>query len=353
MSSMSNSVIQEKLLSTAIQVEPDTSLNSSNADVYESKIAGLKTKLIYSIRNLATRPTYFLIFALARFRVWRQIYAYCSKFKSGSTLIKCDRQESLFDLDPASTVNILKQDGVCTGLNLPPQFLNNLQQYLLTQDCYAGGKTHLGFKLSEKDRLDRAFNQPFYVARYFNLSTACPQISQLVNDPKLQKIAAGYIGKQAQYTGASLFWTFPVEGESVDSDQQMFSHFHYDIDDFAGLRFCFYLTDVTLNDGPHVCIRGSHIQKRIRHIFNFFSRIQTAAELEKTYQSEKFITIAGNSGSGFIEDTFCFHKGNPPKSKPRLFLQLHFAAHNYSQGKKYLDDRDPSTLCSWQESLSV
>ena len=349
------SVLEKTLLPTAIQVEPEEvnkSLPSSNdAEVWESKIVGLKTKLIYSVRNLINRPAYFLAFALARFRVCRAIYAFYSKFKSYSPTCS-DLQNSLFELDPAATVDILKRDGVFTGLNLPPKFLNDLQQYLQTQDCYAGGKGHLGFKLDEKEQLERIFKQPFYVARYFNLSAACPQISQLANDPKLQKIAAGYVGKQAQYTGASLFWTFPIEGESVDSDQQMFSHFHYDIDDFAGLRFCFYLTDVTLNDGPHVCIRGSHIQKRLRHILNFFSRIQTAAELKKTYKPKKFVTIAGNSGTGFIEDTFCFHKGNPPQSQPRLFLQLHFATRNYGQSK-YLDDRDPNTLCSWQDSLSV
>jgi len=356
------SVVRETSLpKTSLLTSPTAAVRAeSNAarvishDHHISKlnIARLRTKIIYSVRNLITQPAYFLIFALARFKVCRQIYAYWSRFKSYSSA-KVDRQtDSLFELDPTATVNTLKQDGVCTGLNLPEQFLADLQQYLLTQNCYAGGKSHLGFKIWEKDRLDRDFKQPFYVARYFNLSTACPQIIQLVNDPKLQKIATGYIGKEAKYTGASLFWTFPIEGVSVDADQQMFSHFHYDIDDFAGLRFCFYLTDVTLDDGPHICIRGSHIKKRIHHVLNYFSRIQTAAELAKTYESEKFETITGKSGSGFMEDTFCFHKGNPPKSQPRLFLQLHFAAHNYSQGK-YLDDRDPSTLGSWQESLSV
>ena len=65
--------------------------------------------------------------------------------------------------------------------------------------------------------------------------------------------------------------------------------------------------------------------------------------MNKVYPREKFATIKGSAGSGFIEDTFCFHRGIAPKSKPRLFLQLHFAAHNYND-TEYLDDRDRDSL---------
>ena len=336
---------------TEVELEKLSPASFNSVETGKPKTMAFRTKVGYSIRNFLLQPQYFWIFALARFRVARQIYAFCSKFKSPIAETS-DRTESLFELDPVATVEILKQDGVCTGLNLPSPFLNDLQQYLHRQYCYAGGKTHLGFKIDDKQQLDQLFPKPFYVARYFNLSRNCPQIERLVNDPKLQQIAKGYIGSQAQYTGASLFWTFPIEGKSTDDDQQMFSHFHYDIDDFAGLRFCFYLTDVALDNGPHVCIQGSHIQKKIRHILNFFSRIQTTPELKQTYDEEKFLTISGAAGSGFMEDTFCFHKGNPPQNKPRLFLQLHFATHNYDR-HHYLDDRHPATLQSWRESLTL
>lgn len=335
-----------------IQTKPEmqSSRSTEISKPQSSKQVELKSKLIYTIRNTVARPKYFLAFVLARFSLLRQIYAFCSQFSFNLSLSLNSETKTLFELDPDQAIDTLKQDGVCSGLNLPADFLADLQQYLGTQDCYAGGNTSLGFKITEKEQLDQAFQQPFYVARYFNLSTSCPQIAQLVNDPKLQKIATGYIGKNAQYTGASLFWTFPIQGVSVDSDQQMFSHYHYDIDDFSSVRFCFYLTDVTLNEGPHICIRGSHIKKRLHQILNFFSRIQTEAELVKIYDTNKFLTITGNSGMGFIEDTFCYHKGEPPKSSPRLFLQLHFAANNY-HSTRFSDDRDPASLTSWRKSL--
>ena len=58
---------------------------------------------------------------------------------------------------------------------------------------------------------------------------------------------------------------------------------------------------------------------------------------------EAFITVIGEAGFGFIEDTFCFHKGTIPKNESRLFLQLHFAANRYSN-TQFHDDRDPNTL---------
>ncbi|MEL6502428.1 MAG: hypothetical protein AAFQ23_13700 [Cyanobacteria bacterium J06623_1] len=351
---MPNQVSPKTPLSiAAVQVKPKVSVseNHSHLGASQPQSARLKAKLIYNFRNLLTRPSYFAIFFLARFALVRQLHNFCLRFSSNSATSSIRQTDSLFDLDSEETVKTLQQDGVCLGLNLPSEFLASLQQYLQTQNCYAGGKPELGFKIADKELLDRSFAQPFYVARYFNLSTSCPQVIELAQDPKLLAIAREYIGHQAQYTGASLFWTFPIQGVSVDTEQQMFRHFHYDIDDFAGLRFCFYLTDVASEDGSHVCIRGSHIRKRLRYLLNFFSRIQSAAELTQVYPAEQFITIAGKSGTGFAEDTFCFHKGNPPQIQPRLFLQLHFAAHNYHQ-EQYLDNRDPLSLKNWRENLS-
>ena len=329
-----------------IYYESEVSLSHNISGVTKSDFAELKDKLIYIVQDIFARPKYFLVFALARFRVLRQVYGLISRAYQGSkaAISENENAASLFpNLDTTQAGNILKSDGVYSSFELPQHFLHDLLQHLEKQDCYAGGESDLGFKISQKNLMDRVFARPFYVARYYNLSTTCPQIIQLANDPKLQEIAQGYIGQQAKYTGSSLFWTFPVEGVSQDTDQQKFRYFHYDIDDFAGLRFCFYLSDVTLEDGPHICIQGSHLKKSLLHLLNYFSRIQSRQDLAKLYEPEKFLTITGDSGTGFIEDTFCFHKGEPPKSKPRLFLQLHFAANNYHQ-EKYSDSRDPDTL---------
>ena len=311
-----------------------------------------KFKITYIIENIISQPRWFSVFILGRFNFIRQLYSWILKLKPNYSRTLGKDSASLFpEVHPDRVVDTLKQDGLYTNFSLPSNILQGLLHQTQTQNCFAGGNTDLGFKIWEKSEVDRLYAQPFYVARYFNISSSWSEISQLANDPKLREIADKYIGKQAQYTGASLFWTFPIRGASHDCDQQQFSHFHYDIDDLAGLRFCFYLTDVDDDNGPHLCIRGSHVKKSLLHLVNLFTRIQPAEKLRKFYGADKFVSIMGNSGTGFIEDTFCFHKGIVPQYKPRLLLQLHFAAHNYGKSN-YLDDRDPEILQSFRLKYS-
>lgn len=313
------------------------------SDLYQKA----RYKLIYNLETIFLNPRWFLVFLLGRFNFIRQLYLWISSLLSPS--IKFAEKTSLFDrIDSNLVVKTLKRDGIYIDFSLPPDLLENLLQRIKTENCFAGGHPNLGFNILEKDEVDRVYQQPFYVARYFNISSGWSEIARLATDSKVLEIASRYIGQPAKYTGSSLFWTFPISGTSYDCDQQKFSYFHYDLDDFASLRFCFYLTDVDEESGPHLCIRGSHLKKSFFHVWNFFTRIQSPEKLYKFYGIEKLVTIKGKCGTGFIEDTFCFHKGIPPQTKPRLFLQLHFAANNYSHAN-YLDDRDPSSLKHFQE----
>lgn len=308
-------------------------------------------KFSYTIENILRKPKWFLVFIFGRFNFIRYLYALKSSLKPSSTT--ASPTESLFaQIEPDRVVDTLNQDGIYADFSLPSDILQGLLQQSKTHNCFAGGDPNMGFKIEEKSEVDRVYDKPFYVARYFNISSGWAEISQLANDPKVRKIADRYIGQQSKYTGASLFWTFPIRGTSQDADQQKFSYFHYDLDDLASLRFCFYLTDVDVENGPHLCIRGSHLKKSLFDVLNFFTRIQPAEKLSKFYGQQKFLTLQGKSGTAFIEDTFCFHKGIPPKSKPRLFLQLHFAAHNYGN-TEFLDDRDPDSLQHFQQAAPL
>jgi hypothetical protein len=312
-------------------------------------------KILYVANAFITKPKWFTIFLLGRFQFVRSVYVvlsrlYCSLLKLSSNTLNNDSSSLFTNLDIEEIVKDLKSDGIFTNFSMPNSTLVELLDYVNSSYCFAGGITDLGFKLSEKDEVDQVYNQPFYTARYFNVSISCPTILKLANDQTVREIANQYIGGRAKYTGASLFWTFPVKGFSYDSGYQHFSQFHYDIDDYASLRFCFYLTDVTPESGPHVCIRGSHRKKPILQVLNIFSRIQSEQNLAKIYGRERFITLEGKSGFGFIEDTFCFHKGIIPKSQPRLFLQLHFATNRYAC-EEFHDYREPSKLKHFKKGI--
>ena len=307
-------------------------------------------KLIYTAKSIMLKPKWLIVFVLGRFQTIRLIYRVVSKInlssKGQSTHRIIYRSPSLFaDYDTDQIINYLNKDGVFAGFSLPESITQCLIQYAHSSDCFPGGITSLGCQISEKEKIDELYDRPFYTARYFNVSTSCPVILELANDPVVQEIATQYIGGRAKYTGASLFWSFPVKGASHDSDQQHFSKFHYDIDDYISLRFCFYLTEVTSESGPHICIRGSNRKRSILHSCNPFSRIQSEKRLAKYYGPEKFMTLKGKPGYGFIEDTYCFHRGEIPKICPRLFLQLHFSPNSFGNAN-YHDYREPNTLQS-------
>jgi len=100
--------------------------------------------------------------------------------------------------------------------------------------------------------------------------------------------------------------------------------YHYDVHDLNFVYVFFYLTDCNVSSGAHQIIKGSHVKK------NFFTHLvgsvkQTEKDLKQYFIEDKFITIEGQKGSGFIEDTSCFHRALPPLDKPRLTLQIRYS----------------------------
>ncbi|WP_404790005.1 hypothetical protein [Altericista sp. CCNU0014] len=304
-------------------------------------------KVNYTVKNFIINPNNTIKFLLGRFYSVRLILTYFDRVHEAK---ESNLLQSFFpDLDISSAVSSLKKDGFFGGLALPQNILQEILDYTKSNDCHAGGDPQLGFRISDKKKVDQIYSQPFYMADYFNVSERCPAISKLANDSKLQEIAHLYVGKRAKYTGCSLTWVFPVEGLSHDAHRQESCSFHYDIDDYASMRVFFYLTEVTTEGAPHVFVYGSHHKKSLFHVLNFLSRKLADEAVSKFYGTEKVFPIYGPAGFGFIEDTSGFHKGTVPKSQLRLMLMLHYAGNNYNN-EKYSDHRDPHLLKSFDRS---
>ena len=81
-----------------------------------------------------------------------------------------------------------------------------------------------------------------------------------------------------------------------------------------------YLTDVGLDDGPHVYVRGTHKTRAPMRL-----KIQSDGEISREYGDDRLITAVGKRGFGFAVDTAGVHKGSPPVAKPRLMLQIQYS----------------------------
>jgi hypothetical protein len=265
---------------------------------------------------------------LGRFTIIR--YAIVSLLRSSSSnQEQAISSTSIFtDINISDVVNSLSRDGLYVGINLPQQTSNKLLEFALSTTCYGNLDSRLGFLYPEKDKIEKQYGYTFFAAQYYNTSILCPEIKELSHDPKLLEIASLYLKARPVFTGSRLWWNFVVNDEQPYDSSQTITFFHYDLDDYACVRFFFYLTDVDPESGPHVCVRSSHRNKSISHILMPVKRRSDDAIID-FYGSDKIVAITGSHGLGFAEDTFCYHKANRPLRRDRLMLQIQFATADY------------------------
>lgn len=306
---------------------------------YKQRIfSNLYNALYENYKGLTKNPKWLLMRKVSRFKAGRTIRYFLTRKSKLSQLTIDERNSHFTNLNVNEVVNQLKENGIFLGINLPHGVIQEIVEFAKSTLCYANRKPELGFYYHQKEQAQIQTKKQFIVGSYFNTSSLCPAIKQLQNDAKLLAIAAKYLERKPVHQGSLLWWSFPGERtyQQLSSNGQLF---HYDLDDYRFIKFFFYLTDVDKQSGPHICVRGSHKQKKLSHLV--LRKRETDEDIIKYYGEESLITIYGQAGFGFVEDGLCFHKGIAPTHKDRLILQIEFATTDY--GMQH-DIRDPSVL---------
>ena len=279
---------------------------------------------------------YIFMRGLARFLFIRRfvatIHKICnfSKIRNIEKAYELTKHASVFnDVEINSFVQRLKKDGVSFGLTLPGRVVISIMNFANITTCYADRSPKLGFDLHNHENASKTLDKKILLAQYFNTLSECDEIKELSRDPVLYTIASRYLGSSPKMVGVNLWWTFPVDA----SDEDKFKHahmFHRDVDDYKFVKFFFYITDVAVNDGAHIFVKGSKINvPKNNFLDGLHIRRYCDDEVNKFYGKDNVLEIAGKAGVGFAEDTFCIHKGQTPNNKPRLLLQIQFALFDY------------------------
>lgn len=142
-----------------------------------------------------------------------------------------------------------------------------------------------------------------------------PEILELANDPGILRIVQGYLGCKPTISNINMWWS--LAGKEKAKDAQLF---HRDVDDIKFCKVFFYLTDVSLNDGPHTYVSKSTNTNKLTKI-----RRYNDEEIEKAFGKENIIQFDREKGSCFFVDTYGFHKGTLPKENNRLLLQVQYS----------------------------
>lgn len=162
---------------------------------------------------------------------------------------------------------------------------------------------------------------------YKNISS-WDSIKEITYDPKLIEIARSYLGNNPIVRNEYLWWSFPAKGSGNEDFDSPRYWFHYDIDDFKFLKIFIYLNDVDLDTGPHIVVKNTHKNKPLKYKLN---RVVKSENLTGFFKDKEVVTLTGEKGTCFMEDTFTYHNGTPPV-KPRLVLQIEYALTNLKLG---------------------
>lgn len=108
--------------------------------------------------------------------------------------------------------------------------------------------------------------------------------------------------------------TWRTYGQTLD--------FHFDVHSYNFIYANYYLTDVDATSGAHVMVHGTHRDKPLPWLFGQARRSDD--EVGRVYPAENVRTIAGPRGLGFLQDSSCYHKALPPKTRDRLMLHIRY-----------------------------
>jgi hypothetical protein len=213
----------------------------------------------------------------------------------------------------------MRRDSVALGFNLSPEMVAELVEFAETTPIQARGMDRTFLR---RDVVNGRLPDGTQVVLALSPNPmACPALRRITEDPLLMAAATRYLGYRPTKLLPRLFWSFATEandderrsrGQTID--------WHFDVHDFAFCSASFYLTDVDRNSGAHALVRGSHRGKKLKMLLG--SANAPHEMVVSHYGADKIMIIEGAAGTGFLEDTSCYHRAIAPKDRDRLMMML-------------------------------
>ena len=242
----------------------------------------------------------------------------------------------LGDLSQADLAKIqsqLETDGYYVFENcLSEDFCDRLMNRALEAECMILGDEVWSKGL--RGRYDRA--KP--IATKYLLTeddtTDIPEVQELVSDPSIITVAQNYLRSKPIFSGISLWWSAAVTGAPDSQAAQMF---HWDMERIKWIRFFIYVTDVTLDTGPHCFVKGTHRTGAIPDSLLKLGYVRHTDEtIVSAYGRERYLEFVGRRGTIIAEDSRGFHKGMEPRQGDRLLLAFELSNTTFGANKRHL-----------------
>lgn len=233
---------------------------------------------------------------------------------------------SLFQgIEVDKAVRAIHTDAVFTDIRLPDAVTREIERFCRSEPLFArqdpDGPTFLQSEVRNGFTPD---GRPVAIGPITE-PTRCPAVRAVVEDPLLRSVATEYLRYAPKKVLPLLYWSF-ASSFSDDERRRLKQHvidYHYDVSALNFVYASFYIVDCTLRSGAHSMIRGSHNRKPLRMLCR--SAVASADSLYTYYGRHSEMVIEGPAGSGFIQDTSCYHRASPPTTDDRLMLQIRFS----------------------------
>ena len=164
-----------------------------------------------------------------------------------------------------------------------------------------------------------------------------PHLLALANRPDILALVERFFGCRPTISYMAAWWSY-----ATGIAAQQAENFHRDVDDWRFVKLFVYLTDVDENSGPHIYVRKSASLARLTDI-----RRCTDGEVAAAFPAEDIVTMTGDAGTGFLENTFGLHKGRPVAKGHRLIFQVVYSLLPLPYGpRKPVIGREEAIACA-------
>ena len=270
-----------------------------------------------------------LHYALGRFETVRRSYSALRRFVPRARHATWPPPQNLTlpatlfpQVRAAEVSEAMRRDSIAFGFDLPEDTVREILDFAETTPIKTRGDDRL-FLRSDVRGGRLADGTPVVLAMAPQPSD-CAAIRRICRDPALVAAVTDFLGYAPTKTIPRLFWSFVTD--ATDEERRRLGQtidWHFDVHDFHFCSASFYLTDVTAGAGAHALIRGSHRGKSIRMLLG--SANAREAEVLAHFGRDRLMVVEGPAGTGFLEDTSCYHRAMPPTDRDRLMFQIWFS----------------------------
>lgn len=203
-------------------------------------------------------------------------------------------------------IKMLRNEGIIAYPGIHPNAIQEIQNFCIEQHVYNGHRICYSDGIPRKLTDDYAY--PFGSLTLESV-IRCPHLFEFATHPAAIETARDYLGCIPTLYSLHAWWS--VAGHPAPYTQVV----HRDYDDFKFVSLICYLTDVTMENGPHVFWPGTHIQDSMEGI--------------------KPLVLTGLAGTAFMADTYAYHQGMPLKKGRRLAFWARYGLY-----KNWVYDND-------------